>query len=389
MLRALRTTITRAPIGAFALLCALVSAFAGGETQSALVVALGDGRFVVARPAGTGTAVSIYSACESGIVPRAQITVPDRLVGLSHKAGGRLALAWSRHAAYLISTDASSPRPLWRTDRQLLQVAEVAPPGHAEPLVLALCAEGLAAGHYRESHLTLLDPTGKLPPRELSPESGYNFWAVSVADVDGDGAEDVGLCTYSRTARDPRYAQRFFVYSWDETGDLYPRWRGSRLCRPYLSAAVMPVNGVQLVSRETGLGGGTLLVSYTWNQFGFWGLGHTEEYADIGPPQTADVNGDGRAELVAVIRDHDEHCRAVAFGHDGERWSPVAQSALVPPGSQIVAVPARSGDWVCLVPTQPDAAPLPLPLVAVPLANAAITTGLSFAFQPRRLGGSR
>jgi hypothetical protein len=359
-----RTTLICAALTAFALLRALAPALAA-DSPGPLAVALGEGRLAVARPTDGSTALTTYSLSDAGAILDHRVTVADCLTGLAHKPAGCFALAWSRHAAYLLAPDASAPRRFWHTDALLLQLAEVAVPGHPSPLVVALSAEVLADGHYRRSRLTLLDPSGKRPPRHLSPESGYNFWAVSVADVDADGSEEVGLCTYSYTARDPKYARRFFVYSWDADGDLYPRWRGSRLCRPYQSAALMPMNAVQLVSREIGLAGGTLLVSYTWNQFGFWGLGHTEEYPAIGAPQSADLRRDSRSELVALVRGRDGSCRAIAFGNDGERWSPVAQSAPVPPGSQIAVIPGPAGARVYLIPDEGDLAPSLLPLHAV------------------------
>ncbi len=179
---------------------------------------------------------------------------------------------------------------LFQTPHTVLNVTTVHPPGAESPQLLILTAEEMKAGHWRTSHLYLLAPDDPGHAKPLSPESHYNFWDVSVGDVDGDGCEEVALCTYSCTARDARYARRFFVYSWDEEGDLYPRWRGSRLCRRYVSAQLADV-----------INGGEMLVAYEWNQFGFWGLGHTREYEEVkilqAPAKTADKQ---KAVLVAL-----------------------------------------------------------------------------------------
>jgi len=138
--------------------------------------------------------------------------------------------------------------------------------------------------HPLRSHLYLLDPADPARVTRLSPEPGYNFWHLSQGDVDGDGDPEIGLCTWSRTVLDPRYAARFFVYSWKEQGDLYPRWRGSRLCRPFVQACLADVNDdgkAELVSVEKEPDGGEMLVAYEWNQFGFWGLGHSDTYRAI------------------------------------------------------------------------------------------------------------
>jgi len=160
------------------------------------------------------------------------------------------------------------------------------------PCLLILTAEQ-PGPQPRLSHLYLARERDLSQMWELSPEPDYNFWDVSVGDVDGDGTEEVALCTYSHTARDPNVARRFFVYRWDEQGDLEPAWRGSQLCRPYVTAALADMAGddaAELVSVERALSGKLIVVAYRWNQFGFWGLGHTGEYDAIGeitPVRTA------------------------------------------------------------------------------------------------------
>ena len=171
--------------------------------------------------------------------------------------------------------------PLFCTKDFIIDACPVRPP-ERDPALLVLTAADLSRTQPRRSSLYLVDLAPPYTSRRLSPEEHYNFWDISVGDVDGDGAQDVALCTFSRTALTPRYARRFFIYSFDEHGDLYPRWRGSRLCRPYETAFLADVSGdeaAELVSVEYGTGGGMLLCAYEWNQFGFWGLGHSDEFA--------------------------------------------------------------------------------------------------------------
>ena len=172
----------------------------------------------------------------------------------------------------------------WRSEYAILRVVNARHPRRGVSL-LALTAEDPRPPQPRRSHLFLM-PWGNISDvRPLSPEPDYNFWDMSVGDVDGDGRQEVALCTYSQTARDPNYARRFFVYGWDKQGDLYPMWRGSQLCRPYVTAALADVTGddaAELVSVERALSGKLVVVVYRWNQFGFWGLGRTAEYDAIG-----------------------------------------------------------------------------------------------------------
>jgi len=221
--------------------------------------------------------------------------------------------------------DETSFTELFTTDEHILKVIWVRPLDWP-PHLLILTAEDISGRQPHRSHLYMLDPFQPNRARSLSPESGYNFWDVSAGDVDGDGHQEVGLCTYSHTARDPHYSRRFFVYSWDERGDLYPRWRGSRLCRPYLSARLADVTGDEkheLVSVEVGLGGGQMLVAYQWNQFGFWGLGHSAEYSELTVLEpNAKLPEVGRGVLVLVSRG-DEQRRLALLALKENSWRPV------------------------------------------------------------------
>ncbi len=268
---------------------------------SLLAVAVTD----VGRQAGAGFSVrQAESGCLPGLRPEQRILWDGSHVRLHEE---------------------TSCTELFTTDEHILKVVWVQPP-QGSPQVLILTTEETSTPQPRRSHVYLMDPAKPHQARSLSPESNYNFWDVSAGDVDGDGQEEVALCTYSRTARDPHYARRFFVYSWDERGDLYPRWRGSRLCRPYLWAALADVTGderYELVSVEVGLGGGHMLVAYEWNQFGFWGLGHSAEYTELTVVEpNSTLAGSGRG-VFAMARGSDGQRRQVLLALEENRWQPV------------------------------------------------------------------
>ncbi len=195
---------------------------------------------------------------------------------------------WDSRGARRVSWDgtrvrvsrAGASRVVFETGDNVLEAIWVKPADRSEQL-LVLVAEDIQDRQPRASHLYKVDPEANSPHQRLSLASTYNVWDVSTGDVDGDGSEDIALCTYSRTVHDPEFARRFFVYSWDPDGDIYPRWRGSRLGRPYIRALLADVAGddvCELLSVESASDGGQLLVAYEWNQFGFWGIGQSPVY---------------------------------------------------------------------------------------------------------------
>jgi hypothetical protein len=195
---------------------------------------------------------------------------------------------------------------------RVIKAIEVHPPGQATGQ-LSLVA-GADRDPPRGGRLSLRSADGGRA-RILSLEAFYNIWDISAGDVDGDGREEVGVCTYSQTARDPTFARRFFVYAWTDDGDLRPLWRGSRLCRPYVSAQLMDMTGdarAELVSVETTPSGAQLLVAYQWNQFGFWGLGTSRDWREVrvlGPHASSGLKG-----VLAVV-----------VSADGSRWPTLFQ----------------------------------------------------------------
>lgn len=212
-------------------------------------------------------------------------------------------------------------RRLWRAPDTILKAVAVSYPSATAPRLLVLTAERPLPPQPLSSHLYCVDPSGRNSPRLLSPEAGYNFWDLSVGDVDGDGVPEVGLCTYSSTARVATVARRYFIYGFDTTGDLYPRWRGSRLCRPYLAAALLDVTGdnkAELVSVEEALCGKLLVVAYEWNQFGFWGLGHSAEYDTVQTVAAGRSPGGGKGLHVTGRR----------AGRPVDDWLAVAEGQL-------------------------------------------------------------
>jgi hypothetical protein len=104
----------------------------------------------------------------------------------------------------------------------------------------------------------------------------YAAWSATAADVDGDSLDEVVVGMWSMRVRhdEPNPHRTVWVLG-VEGGRLVERWRGSALARPLVDFRMADVGGPlgdELVSLER-RAESCVLVSYTWNGFGFSGLG--------------------------------------------------------------------------------------------------------------------
>lgn len=226
-------------------------------------------RLVVARASGSATRLELWQ-----ITPRRLIATrryPKTLTALVR--GHRALLLQSAHALALAPADLhANPRTLWSTALTILRSA----PFRNGWLVLA--CNGTRGGHPWAGQVWYLHASPRSPLR-LSLLPRYNFWDLQVGDVDGDGRPEIALCTWSMTRRIRKYARRYFVYGWDGS-DVYPRWRGSRLSRPYVQARLVRLLGIRgdaLLAVEITRSGRRCLTAYRWEDFGFTGLAESAE----------------------------------------------------------------------------------------------------------------
>lgn len=122
-------------------------------------------------------------------------------------------------------------------------------------------------------------------PKEVFKKSlkDMNPWKVQVADVDGDGQKEISIGVYKESEFHPVKAKRPFVYNWHGNG-ISPKWRGSRLSKPFEDYIFADVDGDgldEIVSIEILKNGKKLINSYKWKGFGFEGMAESKEYPDI------------------------------------------------------------------------------------------------------------
>lgn len=109
-------------------------------------------------------------------------------------------------------------------------------------------------------------------------------WKLALGDIDGDGIDEVSIGVYKKTIFHPVMAKRPFIYRYED-GELYPKWRGSRLSRPFEDYVFYDIdeNGIdEIMAIETLEDGEKLINTYKWRAFGFEGYKESKafEYMD-------------------------------------------------------------------------------------------------------------
>jgi hypothetical protein len=120
--------------------------------------------------------------------------------------------------------------------------------------------------------------------------SAYNPWKIVIGDIDGDGKEEISIGVYKTSPLHPVMARRPFIYSF-EGNKLEPKWRGSRLSKPFLDYVFFDIDEDEvdeIVAIEILEDNRKVINTYKWKGFGFESYLETEGYEDISDLITKD-----------------------------------------------------------------------------------------------------
>lgn len=132
-------------------------------------------------------------------------------------------------------------------------------------------------------NLVILTLDDGIRVRMIQDMKGFNPWKVQTADVDGDKELEVSIGVYKKAEFHPVMAKRPFIYGLDEKG-LFPKWRGSRLSRPFDDYIFSDVDGDgtdELLSIETLQDGKKIISAYKWKGFGFELFSESKSFDNI------------------------------------------------------------------------------------------------------------
>ncbi|MCT4594430.1 MAG: VCBS repeat-containing protein [Anaeromicrobium sp.] len=110
-----------------------------------------------------------------------------------------------------------------------------------------------------------------------------NPWKVQICNVDGDNVKEVSIGVYKKSKYHPVMAKRPFIYEY-KNKKLFPKWRGSRLSKPfedYIFVDVNKDNRHEIAAIELLKNGKKVFSCYKWKGFGFESIGQSKDFQDI------------------------------------------------------------------------------------------------------------
>lgn len=117
-------------------------------------------------------------------------------------------------------------------------------------------------------------------------------WKIELADVDGDGTQEILTAVYKTAHYDNELKNRLFVFNY-ENGILTKKWTGSQFDGEWIdfyTGDLLAIPGNELIFIEQTEDGKERLSVYYWFDFGFMKLADSDYYKEIQSLSIIDEN---------------------------------------------------------------------------------------------------
>lgn len=117
-------------------------------------------------------------------------------------------------------------------------------------------------------------------------------WKITIADIDGDGMQEILTAVRKSTHYDSREGNRLFIFNY-KNDLLVKKWTGSQIAgewKQFYAGDFLPMKGDELIFVQRLPDGRERLVIYYWFAFGFIMLAESDAYDNISDLQMTDNN---------------------------------------------------------------------------------------------------
>lgn len=136
---------------------------------------------------------------------------------------------------------------------------------------------------YGDRFLVMIKQENTWKPIYENDFTGLMPWKLKVADIDGDGKQDIITAVRKRTFYDKEEKNRLFIFDYLD-GKLIKKWTGSDIAgswEDFVVGDLVETKGEELVFISKTNEGKEKLFVYHWFDFGFLLLAQSEDYEDM------------------------------------------------------------------------------------------------------------